>query len=449
MSAGKPLWRSFIVFLLPLMATNILQSLSMTINNIFIGRMLGVEALAAAAVFFPVAFFFIAFLIGLSAGATVLIGQAFGSGQTDKMKAITGTTLTVALVGGLLVAAVGATFAPNIMSVLGTPQDILGDAVAFARVSFVLMPSTFLFLVAASLLRGTGDTMTPLMAQGFATALGAVLTPALIRGWFGLPQLGVISAALAGGIAFLAAFVALGIYLVLRGHPMAPDKALLRRLVPDLQLLKLVLRVGLPTGVQVVAGSLAGLVIVGLVNSYGFQATAAYGAVSQVLTYVQFPALSIAIAASVFGAQMIGAGRPDRLGEVLRTAMVMNLALTGSLVAAVYLGSRHLVGLFLTDPEVIDLSQHLLHIITWSSLMFGAGTIFSGIMRASGTVFVPMLIGLFAIGGVELPVAIILSNLIGLPGIWWGYVASFGVMMVMQGSFYWFVWRRKSIRALV
>ncbi|MFC7704753.1 MATE family efflux transporter [Plastorhodobacter daqingensis] len=449
MPRSEPLWRPFLFFLLPLMATNILQSLSMTINNIFLGRMLGVEALAAAAVFFPVAFFFIAFLIGLSAGATVLIGQAFGAAQRDKMQAITGTALGVAFVGGVLIAATGGILAPAIMGGLGTPETILPEAIAFARTSFLVMPLTFLFLVSASLLRGTGDTMTPLLAQLFATVLAALLTPALIRGWLGFAPMGAPAAALASGLAFGLALLALAVFLVRIRHPMAPDRALLRKLVPDLRLLWLVLRIGLPTGVQVVAGSMAGLVIVGLVNSFGFQATAAYGAVAQVLTYVQFPALSIAIAASVFGAQMIGAGRTDQLSEVLRTAMVMNLVLTGSLVAVTYAGSRHLVSLFLTDPEVIELSQQLLHIITWSALMFGAGTIFSGIMRASGTVLVPMLIGLFAIVAVELPVAIVLSNMIGLPGIWWGYVASFGAMMVMQGSFYWFVWRRKTIHALV
>ncbi|MFD1913030.1 MATE family efflux transporter [Halodurantibacterium flavum] len=448
-SAARPLWRPFLVFLLPMMATNILQSLSMTINNIFLGRMLGFEALAAASVFFPVAFLFIAFLIGLSAGATVLVGQAQGAGAVDKIKAVAGTSITVALAGGILIAGMGWHFAAQILTLLGTPAEIFGQAVAYARMSFLVMPFTFLFLVAASLLRGTGDTVRPLMAQIFATILGAALTPALIQGWIGLPPLGAPAAALAAGLAFLAALVALGGYLSAKGHVMAPDRALLRAMRPDPALLALILRIGLPTGVQVVAGSLAGLVIVGLVNAYGVQATAAYGAVSQIISYVQFPALSISIAASVFGAQMIGRGRPDRLGEVLRTAMAMNLILTGGLVLIVYAGSRQIIGLFLTDPAIVDLSQELLHIVAWAALMFGAGTIFSGIMRASGTVLMPMVIGLFAILGVEIPVAVLLSGQIGLPGIWWGYVASFAAMMVLQGAYFGLVWRRKTIHALI
>src|SRR5690606_17825037 len=121
----------------------------------------------------------------------------------------------------------------------------------------------------------------------------------------------------------------------------------------------------------------------------------------------------------------IGAGRAGELGRVLRTAVMMNLVLTGGLVLMDYLFSRPVVMLFTTEPEVVELSQTLLHIVAWSSLMFGMGTIFSGIMRASGVVLVPMLLGIAAIALVELPVAILLSRHIGITGIWWGYVANF------------------------
>ena len=283
-----PLWRAFLVFLLPLMAQNILQSLSMTINSIMVGRILGVEALASASVFFPVAFFFVAFLIGLSAGASVLIGQAFGAGKSDLVKRITGTTLSVAAIGGVVIALLGWMFVDDIMAMLGTPEAILPGATHYAKISFLTMPVMFLFLTGSSLLRGVRDTVRPLMAQGLATVLAAGLTPLLIH----TTDLGAASAAVAMGLAQGIAFVGLGFYLRATDHPMAPDTALLRNLLPDGGLLKTVLRIGLPTGVQVVVGSLSGLVIIGLVNSFGFQATAAYGAVGQIQSYVQFPALS-------------------------------------------------------------------------------------------------------------------------------------------------------------
>lgn len=433
------------MFLLPLMAQNILQSLSMTISAVIVGRTLGTPALASVATFFPVAFFFLAFLIGLSAGASVLVGQAFGGGKIDVVRRIAGTTLTVAAVGGIAVSVLGTLLTPQIMAWLGTPADILDNAIRYARGVFLAMPTLFLFIVGSSLLRGMRDTIRPLIMQGLATAMSGVLTYILVtRG-----NMGVAGAAYAQGISQLLAFVMLGLWLRWRRHPLAPGMALLHALRPDWALLRTILRVGLPTGVQVVVGSMSALVIIGLVNSYGSDATAAYGAVGQVQAYVQFPALSIAIAASIFGAQMIGAGRPDRIAEVLRTAMVMNLLLTGSLVILAMIFSRAVISAFITEAEVVDVAQRLLHIVTWSALMFGAGTIFSGLMRASGTVLVPMLIGIFCVVGIELPVAIWLSDRIGLPGIWWGFVAGFGGLMTLQGLYYMLVWRKRAIVALV
>lgn len=146
-----------------------------------------------------------------------------------------------------------------------------------------------------------------------------------------------------------------------------------------------------------VTTSVAGLVVVGLVNRFGAHATAAYGAVNQVLNYIQFPALSIAIAASIFGAQAIGMGKSDLLARVTRTALWMNIIITGTLVILAYLFSKYLMALFITDDSVVQLGQQLLFIVLWSILFFGASAIFASIMRSSGAVTMPMLINIAAI----------------------------------------------------
>lgn len=448
-ASTRPFWQTFLFFLLPLMAANILQSLSGTINNIFLGQLLGVKALAAASVFFPIMFLFISFLIGISAGASVLIGQAHGAGDRDKVRAVTGTTLTVALIGGVVIGLSACIFAPNLMRLLGTPADIFVDSVAFARISFLSMPIMFTFFIASSVLRGVGDTVTPLYSLIVSTIVSASLTPALITGWGPFPILGVVGPAVAGMIAFLISLVVLGFYLRIRRHPMAPNGALLQHLRPDFDILKTVLRLGVPTGIQMITGALAGIVIIGLVNQFGSDATAAYGAVNQVLSYVQFPAISIAIAASIFGAQKIGAGKADELRMVTRTALLMNLVLTGGLVLLVYIGSDLIIRLFITDPAIVALSEELLYIVTWSSILFGAGAVIAGIMRSSGTVIAPMVISIFAIVAIELPVAIFLSQRIGITGIWWGFAASFTAVLIMQFAYYWLVWRKREIKALV
>ena len=446
----RPLWQRFAIFLLPLMASNILQALSGTFNSIFIGQMIGVEALASLATFFPILFFLISFIIGLSAGSTILIGQAWGARNLVRVKQVTGTTMTTAIVLGLVVAVIGGIWIEDIMSLLGAPENIRQTAVDYGRIMFLGMPGFFLFLIVTSIMRGVGDTITPLFSLVLSMIVGVILTPALIQGWWGLPQLGVNAAAWAFIAGFVVVLVFLFFYMRARKLPLAPDMDLLRALKPDFGLLKLILKLGVPAGLQMVVASVAGIVIVGLVNRFGSNATAAYGALNQVLNYVQFPAMSIGIATSIFGAQAIGARRIDQLQAITRTALMMNLVITGGLVLIAYLASGWLVSLFITDPEVIELTQHLLHIVLWAIVPFGFGVVFSGMMRASGMVYAPMLLALAGILLIELPGAVWLSHTsLGLSGIWVAYAASFTGMMIMQAAWYHFVWKKKKIVALV
>ncbi|WP_347328372.1 MATE family efflux transporter, partial [Ralstonia pseudosolanacearum] len=297
-----------------------------------------------------------------------------------------------------------------------------------------------------AMLRGVGDTRTPLRTLLLSTTVGLVLTPSLIRGWFGLPQMGVASGAIATIVSLLVALSWLAFHLRRRQHPLAPDAALARHLRIDAKVLKTVLKIGVPSGVQLVVISIAELSLLSLVNRFGSDATAAYGAGTQIISYVQFPAMSIAITASILGAQAIGAGRPDRLDAITRTGLWLNVAISGLLVVVALLFSRAVVGLFTRSAAVIDLTQSLLHISLWSSVVFGMASVFAGVMRASGTVFVPTAISILAIAAVEVPVAWMLCRHIGTNGIWAAYPAAFITMFVMQGLYYGLVWRRRAQR---
>jgi putative MATE family efflux protein len=443
------MWKKFVVFLGPLMLSNILQALSGTLNNIYIGQMIGVDALAAVFAIFPLLFFFVAFVMGLGAGAPVLIGQAYGARELDKVKAVAGTTLTVVLAMGIVVAVFGGLFTETLLHVLATPANIIKDAAAYARVMLISMPGLFLFLVMTSMTRGVGDTKTPMIALAISTSSGLLLTPAFIRGWFGLPMLGVASAAAASVIATVIALGWIFFHMRRSAHPLAPDATLLRHMSIDWTILRSVLRLGLPTGVQMIVMSLAEIALLAFVNRYGSNATAAYGAVNQVLNYVQFPAMSIAITASILGAQAIGAGHSERLGLITRTGLLLNLIISGSLITLAYFFSRAMIGCFVTSAPVIELAQTLLHIVLWSVVIFGASAVLSGVMRASGTVMAPTAISIISIAAVEVPVAYVLSQRMGINGIWIAYPVYFTALFAVQLAFYWFIWRHKTIRKLI
>ncbi|MCK1707997.1 MULTISPECIES: MATE family efflux transporter [unclassified Bradyrhizobium] len=449
MSDAKPLWKTFLRFLAPLMLSNALQSLFGTVSNVYLGQMIGVDALAAVSTFFPVFFFLFAFVMGLSTGATVLIGQAFGAGAHERIKIVAGTTLAVGLLLAISIALIGGVFSRQLMMALATPADILEQASAYARIMLLTMPLGFVFLLMTAMIRGVGDALTPLLALAMSTAIGLILTPALIRGTAGLPAAGITSPAWASAIANVLTLIALAAYLLRKKHALAPDATLLRHLRLNGAVLGKILGIGLPSAIGMVVMAIAELVLLGLVNGFGSDATAAYGAVNQVMGYTQFTAISISIAVSILGAQAIGGGDRTGLERIVRAGLAFNLILTGGLVASIYLAPRAVLGIFITDGAVLDLARELLLIALWSSVPFGMATVFSGAMRAAGAALTPMLLSIFAIVAIELPSAMILSRAVGIQGVWAAYPIVFCAMFILQMGYYLLVWRKRAVRRLI
>lgn len=440
---GKPMWQILLAFLVPLMLSNVLQSASQTMASIWIGRLISTQALGAISAVFPIVFLLFSFVFGVSSGASVLVGQAFGARDLHKVKRIAGTVLGAALYLGIIVAIVGTLASATVLGWLHTPPDIIAQSDAYARVIFLVMPVFFVYFVYATLLRGTGDSATPFYALIVSAVLAIVITPVFILGWFGLPKLGVVSPAVAGLIANSAALAWMVYYLSRRDHPLKFDREMLGDLLIDWKILGGVVRIGVPTGVQVMMVSLAELAVISFVNRFGSSATAAYGAVNQVVGYVQFPAISIGIAASIFGAQCIGARREDKLGTVIRSAVGLNYAIGGVIIGACYLFAWFILGWFITDSNTLRIAHELLMITLWGYLLFGNSAVLSGVMRGSGDVIVPTINGIVAIG-VEVVAAYLLMLRIGLDGVWLGYPISYAVALCLQFCYYEFVWKKKT-----
>ena len=449
-SARAPvaLWRRFLAFLAPLVLTNVLQALAGTLNNIYLGQLLGASALAAAVTFFPLLMFCIAFVIGLGAGTSSLIGQAWGAKQPAKVREIAGTVVVGGGLLGVAVALAGQAGIAPLLRALGTPADILAAAVDYARVTLLGLPFMFVYMLAGAILRGVGDSVTPLRTLLVACVVTMTLTPALILGWAGLPPQGATSAAWANVAGSIAALGWLAWHLARRRHLLA-FASLRAHLRLDAAILRTVARLGVPTGLFFVASSLADIALLSLVNTHGSQATAAWGAVSQVMTYVQFPAMSIAIAASVFAAQAIGAGELEEVGHATRVGLGLNLLLTGGLAVLVALAAPWLAALFTREPEVVTLTAALLRITVWGSIFFGLASVFTGVMRSAGTVRVPTLISLGCLAFLLFPLGWLFHRLVGLHGIWFGYPLTYATAFVLQGAYFFGVFRRRPIRRLV
>lgn len=348
-------------------------------------------------------------------------------------------------------AIIGSIFAMDIMRLMGTPENIIEISVHYARILFISMPVLFLYFAYTTFMRGTGDSKTPFYFLIVSTALNMILLPILIFGWLGAPKLDVYGAAYASVISTVITFIVMLLYLKKKNHPLQLDSTVRKYLRMDGELLKLLLRLGIPASINMILVSLSEIAVIAFVNRYGSDATAAYGVVNQVASYVQMPAVSLGITVSIFAAQSIGANQFDRLQKVVKVGIIMNYVIGGVLIALIYLFSRDILSLFLTSQTTIEIAHSLVMITLWSYLIFGHAQIISATMRASGTVLWPTVIGVVSIWLVEVPVAYYLSyhTSLGIEGIWIGYPAAFIVSLILQYAYYKLSWQKKRITRLV
>jgi putative MATE family efflux protein len=445
---ATPVWRSMLTFLVPLMLSNILQAASGTFTAIYLGHMIGVGALAAASSIFPMVFFLVSFFIGIASASSVLIGQAYGARDPERVARVAGTTLTFAILVAALVGAAGIAFDRTVVGLIGTPPDIFEDTVTYARITFAGMPLFFIYIGYTTFLRGVGDSRTPFVALIATTIAGAAVTPALIAGILGLPKLGIAAAPVGNLFSMALGTFGLLVWLQLRDNPLKPSRVFTHMRI-DRPILGALIRIGIPTGLQLVMVSLSEIAVLTFVNRFGSQATAAYGAVNQIVNYVQFPAISIGITASIFGAQSIGARRVDRLHKILRAGVILNYAIGGVLIVICYAFARQLLSMFVSHAETLDIAYGLLSITLWSYVIFGNTAVLSGLMRSSGTVLWPTAIGVVAIWAIEVPVAWTLSHgTLGLRGIWIAYPITYLCSLSAMTFYYYVFWKRRPISAL-
>ncbi|MEB1548614.1 MATE family efflux transporter [Xanthomonas campestris pv. campestris] len=444
-----PIGKNLLLFALPILAGNIAQSLNGSINAIWIGRYLGEAALTAAANANSIMFFLIGSVFGIGMAATILIGQAMGARDIAQARRVMGTSAT--FFGGLsaLIAVAGWWLAPHLLAAMGTPPASLALAEDYLRVIFVAMPTIYLFAFLSAALRGTGDARTPFRFLLLSVVLDIVFNPLLIFGVGPFPQLGIAGAAWATVLAQSVALVGLLLYLRSRRHVLWLGRRDLALFRIDAAILRALVGKGVPMGLQMVLISLAMIAMLTLVNGFGTDTAAAYGAALQLWNYVQMPAMALGAACSTMAAQNVGAGLWARVDATARTGVAANFLMTGLLIAPLILFDRWTLALFLpSDSPALEIARHLNHISIWSFLLFGVTFVVSGVVRATGAVIPPLLILAFALWGVRVPLANLLLPHLGADAVWWSFPISSACSMLLSLAYYrWGGWRKARMLA--
>jgi putative MATE family efflux protein len=394
-----------------------------------VGKFVGKEALAAVGASFPLIFMLISFVVGVAMGTTIIISQYFGARDLKMVKRSIDTMYIFLFVASIIVTVLGITLSGPIFKLIKLPDDVIPQAISYFNIYVTGMIFFFGFNGISSVLRGLGDSKTPL----YFLIISSVMNVALDLLFVAVFKWGVAGAAWATVISQAGAFIT-GILYLNRTHEVVKLNSL--KLVFDRAIFRKSIMIGLPTGLQQTFVSLGMLAIMRIVNDFGTNAVAAYSAAGRLDSLAGMPAMNFGAALSTFVGQNMGANKPERVKQGLRATFTMSgaLALFTSLVVIVF--RYPLMALFSSDPAVIDIGAHYLVIVSSFYVFFSTMFVVGGVMRGAGDTIVPMFITLFALWAIRIPVAWIMSRYFGVDGIWWSIPIAWFIGMTLSYLYY-------------
>jgi MATE family, multidrug efflux pump len=442
-----PIARTLIAFTLPTLGSNVLQSLNASVNAVWVGHYLGEAPLTAATNANMVLFLLMAAVFGVVIATGIMVGQRIGAKDLPRAKQVVGTSAGFIVLLSLATAIIGSLTAEPILQLMSTPPDALPYAVSYLRIIFIATLPMFFYIYVAMTLRAAGDARTPFIFMFVSVGLDIALNPLLIFGPGPLPALGIAGSALATLIAQSTTLLAMLVLLYRRKHFLCIHRDELHYLKLDLSIVKVLVVRGLPMGLQMLIVSSSMLTVLGLINGYGTDVAAAFGAAVQVWTYVQMPVFAVGAAVTAMAAQNIGAGRWERVTQTTWTGVGLNAGMTGLIVLVVWIFNRHAVALFLpTGSAAVPIAEHANVIALWSFVLFGATIVLISTVRATGAVMGPLLVIFCSLWLARIPFAYGLAPRWGEDAIWWSFPVG-SIVGVVLGSLYYRYgdWRKVQI----
>ncbi|MBT2186015.1 MATE family efflux transporter [Sphingobium nicotianae] len=432
-----PIFGTLVLFTLPTLISNILQSMNGSINSIWVSHFLGETALAGTANANIIMMLMFSLIFGFGMASNVVIGQSFGRGDLDTARRGFGSAIGFCLGLSILIAFAGYLWSDGILGTLSTPPEVFKLAKAYLHYTFFGLPGLMMFIVVMMGLRGGGDAMTPLWFMMLSVVLDVGLNPVFIGGFGPIHAMGIGGSAFASAIAGYVSLAAIVTYIYVRDLPLRLRGHEFAYLKPNWHLLRIIAGRGIPMGVQMVIMSLSTLVIIGFVNREGTITAAAYAASQQLWGYIQMPAMAVGGAVSSMAAQNIGANRWDRVERTTGMATLINVAMTGGLITLLLIFDRPILGLFLDrGGEAIEIGRHIIQIVSWSYLPFSIAMVMFGTMRANGIVLAPLIILTASLFFVRIGFYYVSYPLIGANGLWASFTVSTMVVLVLAWLYY-------------
>lgn len=388
MTSGT-IWKLLLSFALPMLIGQVFQLLYSTVDSVVVGRFVGKEALAAVGSTSSIINAMIGFFTGMAMGAGVVISQSFGARDTKGVHDAVHTALLLTFAAGLIVTAVGVTATPALLRFMDTPPDVLDEAITYLRIYFSGVMGLMYYNIGSGILRAVGDSRRPLYFLIFSACTNVVLDLLFVVAF----RMGVAGVAWATVISqFFSAILTLTV--------LARSRESYRFIPRDLRLhphiLRRVLAIGLPSGLQNSVVSFSNVFVQAYINAFQSSCMAGWASYNRLDAFAWLPMMCLGMGITTFAGQNLGAGKVKRAREGARVALLMSCVGTAVIVILLMLFADQALLLFNSDPEVIRYGRMFILYLSPFYVPFCVSQIYAGALRGAGASSYPMIICIFS-----------------------------------------------------
>ena len=384
-----------ITFAFPLMLSGVLQLMFNAVDIIVVGRFSGSSSLAAVGSTTALINVFTNLFIGISLGANVLAARFFATGREKEMSETVHTSITFALISGIVMAIIGQICAKGALELMGTPEDVIGLSTLYMRIYFLGMPFFMLYNYGAAILRAVGDTKRPLYFLVISGVINAVLNMALVIVF----DLGVAGVAIATVFSQMISCV---LVLICLARTDASYRLYISKLGMKQEYLEQIFRVGIPAGIQSTVINFSNALLQSSVNSFGSTAMAGYTAANNILGFLYMSINSVTQACMSFTSQNYGVGKYKRMDRVLLDCLILSVSVALLLGCGAYIFGTQILQIYTDDAQVVQCGLEILSITTVPYFLCGIMDLFPGALRGMGYSAVPMILSIIGTVGTRI-----------------------------------------------
>lgn len=382
------IWRPLLQFFFPILLGTFFQQLYNTVDAMVVGKFVGKVALAAVGgATGNLINLLVGFFVGLSSGATVILSQFWGARQTDGVQRAVHTAAAMALLGGALLMGIGLLFSEQLLTLMGTPAEVMPGAVTYIRIYFLGTIPMMIYNIGSGLLRAVGDSRRPLLFLVASCMTNIVLDVLFVLGM----NMGVAGAAYA---TILSEAVSAVLVVLTLMRSTLPYRLHLKKIRLDMPLLGQILRIGFPAGLQSVLYSISNVIIQVSVNGFGTDVLAAWTAYGKMDGLFWMTSSAFGVAITTFAGQNFGAKQYDRMRRGVMVCLGMAAVATLLLSATLLSLGGGLFRLFSTDEAVVAQGLKILHLLVPTYITYLGIEIFAGAVRGAGDSLIPTLMTL-------------------------------------------------------